>query len=521
MPTNFITRRQFLKGTSAAIVGATVLPILKNPDVAMAADGSLTVAITASVSSFSPANQNNHDAMAFTQAMFENLLEVDEDGKIQPCLATDYAMSDDGLTYTFNLRDDVYFHNGARFTAEDVKYSYDHVRNPNTKFMGRRFVWAPIKEVVIESPTRVKFVLKSPNWGMMECMSKYMGVFQNQCVEKYGEKIWTNPVGIGTGPASFVKWRQNDFVEYKAHDKYWRKGVPAWNKLVIKTIPQNATRVAYLMTNEVQIIAAPPAREFVALQKMPGIKGGSRPTLGGQFTIEPNIKKKPWDDANFRIAVSKAIDREAIKELYAGEFDPFAVVNGFTGWPRNAKANAHLEYNLASAKEYMAKSKYAGGVETDIVIPSAPYLINIADAALLIQSQLKEIGVKVNLRTLDIGSFWGSFKDNAKYDTTMLVMMTPPTPQYLFFQAYYTGRFIAKGKGIALPEYDKLVDKAYTSRNEAEFNGYVEQMQAFLAQDAYGIVLGGAFVQNLWRNDIEGFKVNAGVSMRVRDVVPG
>jgi peptide/nickel transport system substrate-binding protein len=521
MTTGLITRRQFLKGTSAALVGSALSPILTSPNVALAADGSLTVAITASVSSFSPANTNSHDAMAFTQAMFENLLEVDVDGKIQPSLATDYSMSDDGLIYTFNLRDDVYFHNGEKLTAEDVKYSYDHVRNPESKFMSRRFVWAPINEVIIESPTRVKFVLKKPYWGMLECMSKYMGVFQNQCVEKYGEKIWKNPVGIGTGPAAFVKWRQNDFVEYKAHDKYWRKGVPAWKKLVIKTIPENTTRVAFLMTNDVQIIAAPPAREFVALQKLPGITGASRPTLGGQLTIEPNVNKKPWDDPNFRIAISKAIDREAVKELYAGEFDPYAVVNGFTGWPRNMEANAHLEYNLASAKEYLAKSKYAGGVETDIVIPATPYLVSIADAALLIQSQLKKIGVSINLITLDTGSFWGRYKDNSKFDTTMVVMMTPPTPQYLFFQGYYTGRFIAKGKGISLPEYDKLVDKAYASRNEAEFEDYVNQMQAFLAREAHGIVIGGAFAQNLWRSEVKGFKVNASVTMRVRDVVPG
>ncbi|MBT6615812.1 MAG: ABC transporter substrate-binding protein, partial [Deltaproteobacteria bacterium] len=496
---NFVNRRQFIKGASTALVGAAVLPLF-DPNVVLAADGSLTVAITASVSSFSPANTKSHDAMAFTQAMFENLMEVDEDGQVKPCLATDYQVSNDGLTYTFNLRDDVYFHNGEKFTAADVKYSYDHVRDPKTKFMGRRFIWAPIKEVVVESPTRVKFLLKRPYWGMLLNMSKYMGVFQNQCVEKYGDKVWMNPVGIGTGPASFVKWRQNDFAEYKAHKKYWRKGVPAWKKLVIKTIPEDTTRVAFLMTNSVQIIAAPPAREFIALQKMPGITGGSRPTLGGQLTIEPNVNKKPWDDANFRIAVSKAIDREAIKKLYAGEFDPFAVVNGFTGWPRDEKANAHLEYDLASAKEYMAKSKYADGVETDIVIPATPYLVSIADAALLIQSQLKKIGVKINLRTLDTGSFWGKYKNNKTFDTTMVVMMTPPNPHYLFTQSYYTGAFIARGKGISIPEFDKMVDKTYTANSQAEFDRYIEQMQAFLAREAYGIVIGGAFAQNLWRS---------------------
>ena len=134
------------------------------------------------------------------------------------------------------------------------------------------------------------------------------------------------------------------------------------------------------------------------------------------------------------------------------------------------KRTPHLEYNLDSAKEYMAKSKYAGGVETDIVIPATPYLVSIADAALLIQSQLKKIGVSINLRTLDTGSFWGRYKDNSKFDTTMVVMMTPPTPQYLFFQGYYTGRFICQGqRGSLCRNMTNWLTRPTASRNEAEF----------------------------------------------------
>ena len=103
-------------------------------------------------------------------------MEIDTDGNVQPMLATDWTVSGDGLAYTFNLRDDVYFHNGQKMTAEDVKYSYDTVRDEKYK-LRRRSLWTPIKEVVIESPTRIRFDMAFPYNELPYLMTKYMGVW--------------------------------------------------------------------------------------------------------------------------------------------------------------------------------------------------------------------------------------------------------------------------------------------------------------------------------------------------------
>ena len=149
-----------------------------SPAVAADAENTLTLALPNNPANFDPAHQANHDTMACSQVVFENLVEVDTNGNLQPMLATDWTVSDDGLTYTFNLRDDVFFHNGQKMTAEDVKYSYDTVRDKAYK-LRRRSLWTPIKEVVIESPTRIRFDMEFAYNELLYLMTKYMGVWPN------------------------------------------------------------------------------------------------------------------------------------------------------------------------------------------------------------------------------------------------------------------------------------------------------------------------------------------------------
>ena len=224
-----IDRRRFLSTAGAGIATAATLPWL-DPNVALAAGGTLTVALPNNPTTFDPANQRNHDAMAMSQVVFENLYEVDVNAEPQPMLAVGHQVADDGMTWWFDLRDDVVFHNGQKMTAEDVKYSYEWILDPKNKAR-RRSVWTRIKNIVVESPTRVRFEMAQPYGTMLYYMTKYMGIFPKGSREKHGAAAFTsNPVGLGTGPGIFVGARKNDYVEFKRNPNYWRKGVPAWEQ---------------------------------------------------------------------------------------------------------------------------------------------------------------------------------------------------------------------------------------------------------------------------------------------------
>ena len=522
-------RRGFLK-KSASLAGASVLPWF-TPGIALGANKTLTLALPNNPSNFDPAHQSNHDAMACAQVVFENLCEVDTNGKIQPALATDWKVSDDGMTYWFNLRDDVYFHNGQKFTAEDVKYSYDTVRDKKYKIR-RRSLWTPIKEVVIESPSRVRFEMHHPYSELFPMMSKYMGIWPKGSREpgqpgdpKGANAIKKAPVGLGTGPGIFVDFKSNDYVEFKRNPNYWRKDSPKWDRLVFKIVPEDAVRVAYLLTNQAQALTAPPPREFVRLKDMPGITGGTKPSYG-LMMLTSNLAKPPMDDINFRFAVSKAINREEVAELFHGQFVPYAAYSyggPRDGRPYNWDADKLTNYDLDMAKDYLAKSKYPKGANLDLVIPAVPYILNGTDAALLVQSQLAEIGINVRIQTLKMRAY---FKNAFGPDKTnnLHVFMNPPSNVYGLAGSMKSDRRIAKAKNFApaypeaAKEYDETVLKAWAARTPEEERKHVEHLQWIIAEHCAAIAIGGAVSANLWREDLKGFDVNICVTMRSRDL---
>ena len=466
-----IKRRNFLK-TSGTVAGLSVLPWM-SPSLAIGADRTITLALPNNPANFDPAHQANHDTMACSQVVFENLIELDTDGNIQPMLAKSWSMSDDGMTYTFDLRDDVFFHNGQKMTAEDVKYSYDTVRDKKYK-LRRRSLWTPIKEVVIESPTRVRFDMEFPYNDLPKLMTKYMGIWPKGSREpgQPGDAAGKNlikkgPVGLGTGPGIFVKFVSNDYVAFKRNPNYWRKDVPKWDKLVFRIVPEDAVRVAYLLTNQAQVITAPPPREFVRLKDFENINGATKPSYGFMM-LTMNLNAAPMDDMNFRFAVSRAINREEIAKLFGGIFTPHAVftfAGNAPGRPFNMEAEKALNYNLESAKEYLSKSKYPHGTDFELVIPAVPYIVNVSEAALLLQGQLAKIGINVQIQTLQMRSY---FKKAFGKDKTnnMHVFMNPPSTTYGLAGQFGSGRKIQLAKNFEnlYPETIKNLTRSASKR---------------------------------------------------------
>jgi peptide/nickel transport system substrate-binding protein len=333
------------------------------------------------------------------------------------------------------------------------------------------------------------------------------------------------PVGLGTGPGIFVDWKPNDYVEFKRNPNYWRKDVPKWDKLVFKIVPEDAVRVAFLLTNEAQVITAPPPREYVRLKDLPGIKGGSKSSYG-LMMLTMNLSKAPMDDVNFRMAVSKAINREAVGELFSGLFEPhaaYAYGGSGEGKPYNWEADKLANYDLDVAKEYLAKSKYPEGAEFELIIPAVPYILNATDAALLVQSQLAEIGITAHIQTLKMRAYFAKAFGPDKTNN-LHVFMNPPSDIYGLAGSLKSDRRIAKAKKFTeqypeiSKEYDDTLLKAWAAKTPEELKPHVEHLHWLIASNCLAIAIGGAFATNLWREEVKGFDVNTGVTMRTRDL---
>ncbi|MBW6399256.1 ABC transporter substrate-binding protein [Roseomonas sp. HJA6] len=512
-------RRGLLRG-GAAVLGALTPASLLHAQ--PAAGSTLTIGIPGVPATMDPVNQINHDWMVTTQLIFENLIEFDIDGKLKPQLAAALpTISADGLTYDFTLRPGVTFSNGQPFTAEDVKYSFDYLLNPANR-AARRPIFARITAVEVVDPLHVRFTLSEPYAPWLAFMTKCMGIFAKGSREANGPDFFRNaPVGVGTGPAIFEEWRANEYISLRRNPTYWNRGVPAWERLVVRQLPEDATRVAYIRSGQIDIMSSPPPRDFERLKTTNGLQGASRPTLGGWFAFYMDNTKAPFDDVNLRRAVSSAIDRDLIaNRVYRGLLDPSAVSAPKSAWWYHAEADRAAGFDLDRAKRFMAASRHAGGAPIEVTIPATPYLLDVRDAALVVQSQLKAIGIDMKIKVMEFGPMIQSIIRGDE-PASLWLQMSPGEPTYLLQNVLTPGQIVAKSTNYDSPAFRALLARAFAETDEAKLKPLYAEIQTLLAEDSPMVWIGFAHAANVWRSRVKDFTPNQGLTIDPRPVVLG
>jgi peptide/nickel transport system substrate-binding protein len=511
----FYSRRDVLAGT-AALAGAA----LSGSYVNAAGQKVLVAVIPSQPATFDPLNQGNHDAMVVSQLIFENLIEVDVNGELRPMLAKALPeISADRLTYTFQLRDDVTFQNGAKFTAADVKYSYDYVLDPANKAL-RRSYWTPISKVEVVSDYIVRIVLSRPYRPILDYMTKYMGIFPAGSREKHGNDYFqSTPIGIGTGPGIFVESKTGSHVELKRNEKYWRAGTPDWDVVRIEIASEANARLAGLMASKIDVVGAPAARDFLRLRSgNPRITGQSKPALGSSMMMMHNIKAAPFDDLNFRKAVALGVDRRSIADkIYGGLLDPTSVLVPSTSKFFNAEAAKTLDYDPARAKEFLAKSAHANGTSFELIYPADPYLLDVKDAALLVQANLGALGITVQLRPTESGKLLTDVIKGS-HQSALWAVVGPLDPTFIMQSCYTPDQTLAKGTGYNNEKLTQLIKDSHAALTDDELKPIMAATQTILAEDAPSTWIGTAHAFNLWNKKVSGFEVNSGITLNLRDV---
>jgi peptide/nickel transport system substrate-binding protein len=514
------SRRAFLRDTAIAGASLGLAPLMGSSllQAAPAADGTLTLGIPGVAPTLDPLNLLNHDWMVVTQMMYENLLEFDNDGNLKPQLAIELPkISADGLTYGFTLRPNVKFGNGAPFSAEDVKYSFDYLLDPANKAT-RRPVFARIKEVTVIDPMHVRFTLSEPYAPWLAFMTKCMGIFPKGSRAAGADAFRAAPVGLGTGPAIFESWQANDYISLKRNPNYWGTGVPAWERLVVKQLPEDAARVAYIRTGQADIISAPPPREFAQLKSASGLAGASRPTLGGWFAFYMDNSKAPFDDVNVRRAISHAIDRETLaKRVYFGLLDASGTVAPPSAWWYSADADKSVKFDLDQAKKCMAQSKYKDGFAFDLTIPSTAYLLDVRDAALVAQAQLAKIGITAKIKVMEFAPMLSSLIAGNEA-ASLWIQMSPGEPTYHVQNCLVPGQALHGTTKFQNPEIGKFLKQAFAETDQAKLKPIYDKMALFLAEESPIVWIGFVHAANVWRQRVHDFSVNQGVTLNPKTV---
>ena len=513
-----ITRRMLMQ-VAAALPAAGALAGLGGRAWAQSSGKTLTLAIPNSPNSLDPINAVLQDPMVINQCIFENLVEYDVDGVLRPHLAKALPKtSSDKLTYSFDLREDVLFQNGQPMTSEDVKYSFDSMLDVKRN-AARRKIFKTITKVETDGPHRVHVILSEPYAPWLIFLTKYMGIWPAGSREKYGDNYFKmTPKGVGTGPGIFEEWIPNQSVTLKRNPHYWSKELPHWERLVVKFVPEDATRTAYLLTHQADIIGAPPPREYASLSKRSGITGARRSTFGGWSTLMMNNAKPPFDDINVRRAVNWAIDREKLaKFAFFGMVDPCTIPAPKQAWWYDAKADSIIGHDPDKAKSFLAKSKYAKNASFEMTLPATPYLLDMKDAAVAIQSQLQAVGIKCTLKMGEPLVVLGQAK-KGELQALLMNLISPGEPTYMIGLNFREHQSYTKVSGYADSLIADLLKQAYAENDEAVLKPIYAQLLTKLAEDCPYAWLGFLNAANLWNNNITDFKVNQGITMRVSSV---
>jgi peptide/nickel transport system substrate-binding protein len=402
--TTSLTRRRFLQGTLRGAAGLAVwqqgwLRLRIAAAQKREPSGQMTWAIHIQIAPtwFDPAETPGIiTPYMFMYAIHDALLKPMPDNAMAPSLATTWHESPDGLTYDFELRQGVKFHNGDPFTAEDVKFSFERYKGTAAGELKKK-----IKAVEIVHPHRVRFELQEPWPDFLTFYATPAAgvgwIVPKNYTEKIGsDKFKEQPVGLG--PYRFVHYQPGVELVLEANSDYWRK-VPYVKRLVLKSVPDATTRLAMLKKQEADVAYALFGALGEEVRRDPSLK--LEPVLPPTtqwvvFTDQQYDSKSPWYDIRVRLAANHAINRQAINEA---ETLGYSVPTGSI-IPRKFDGALVLEpyvYDPKKAKQLLTEAGYANGFGAgDLTVDIA--FTGLGEA---IVNDLVAVGIRARMRPVE------------------------------------------------------------------------------------------------------------------------
>lgn len=377
--------------------------------------------------------QNKVRLLVFNQ--FDALVSRAADGSFQPWLARSWQVSGDGLTYTFDLRDDVTFHDGTRFDAAAVKANLDKFREPGYNPAVAAVQLKAFDRAEVLSPTRIRITLTEPDALFLDFLaSPYGGQVSPRSLREARDVAFGGPDLVGTGPFILDRYVQGQEIRYRRNPAYrWppagagHQGPAHLAEITYRFLPEAAVRVGALTSGQVQVIEGVPATETTLIERDPQLTLRTALNSGTAFSYYFNTSHPPFDDRRVRQAFREAVDVDAVlRSVYRGtatrawsivaKASPFydAGLEGTYGGDV-AEANALLDaagWRERDAEGYRVRD---GRRLTVRSVAAAPFVRDRRDVlAQAIQAQVKRnAGIDFQLRIVDQGTAQKAVEEDA------------------------------------------------------------------------------------------------------------
>jgi len=485
------------------------------------AGGTLVIATSQEARVLDPITYSAIAEAARMDLIFDSLLYRDPEGRTIPRLAKDlpeFIEEGDKVAYVFHLHEGVFFSDGQELTAEDVKYTFERMRDPEEASPQYGIVEKMIESVEVVDPYTVRFNMKAPT--PLELITPfYRGIVCKDAREQMGRDAYArNPVG--SGPFELVEWRRDDYMLLRARKDYWMK-TPNLDYVKFVIVPEPATQVIRLLNNEVDICGV--QSEF--LDKVEEAEN-ARVIYSARYHYTGlvfDMRDPPFDNPLVRRAVWHLVDRDAILQaargkLYELNISPTAsVVNRAWDFPEERWAEMIPEYDPEKGIALLEEAGYTGKPRFKITYAG----LSIGDYPLigeLFQYYLAQADIEVEVHNTELGVWLDAWSERPPktWDVILEAWGCGPDPDGLLFEEFYSrpgapteaepeGQ--SNGAGYVNPDVDRwLLEARTTVDREHRRDLYIKAIEQII-QDLPHIWLGN--------------RVGAtGVNIRVHDYAP-
>jgi peptide/nickel transport system substrate-binding protein len=431
----------------------------------------------ATLDPLSPANTADGRSILFN--VYEGLVKADKDGRLQPALASEYRIEQNGLVYRFTIRQGVSFHDGSPLTADDVKFTLEAAIAAN--FRG----FTQIERIDVSGST-LTLTLKAPDPEFLPYLTQGVVPRNNPDREK-------NP--IGTGPFIIESYTVQQSLVLKKNPGYWKEGFPKLDKVTVVFVADSDALLLSLRGGNVDGAGV---TSSIVQQLDPtrfDIVSGYSNSIQ---LLALNNAAPPLNDVRVRQAISYAVDVPQIIDtaFYGqGEASGSPLIPGLTAYYEGSLTRLY-SHDTDRAKRLLSEAGRPSGFPLEIIVPSN-YSMHV-DTAQVIVNQLKAAGIDASIRLVDWATWLSDVYQGRKYQATIISLDDsgiPLTPRS-FLSRYLSGsgsNFV----NFNNPGYDRVYNAALSEPDEAKRTGLYKEAQRIIAGNAASVYI----------QDIYSFKV--------------
>ncbi|RBY74939.1 ABC transporter substrate-binding protein [Blastococcus sp. TF02-09] len=469
-------------------------------------DNTLVAAVSAQPDQLDPHVTTAYASFQVLENVYDTLVVPDpEDLTMQPSLATEWKTSDDGLEWRFTLRDGVTFHDGSEFDSADVVYSYNRIIDEE---LSNSFRFQNVESVAADGPDTVVLTLSQPTPNLLERIGSFKGMAI--LPEGAADDLDLTTEANGTGPFRLESSDASSTV-LTAYEDYWG-GAPSVDGVEFRYITEPAAALTALQNGEVQWTDNVPPQQIESLGDDDSVELETTPSVDYWY-LSMNYARPPFDNRDVRRAISLAVDREAVAE--AAWFG--AAQANQTAIPEDSffyYDYAPFDRDVDQARQLLQQA----GVTTPLtmglmVTDEYPETVT---AAQVIASQLEEIGVTVEIETLDFAT-WLDRQGAGDFDAFYLGWLGNLDPAAYYQEQHQTGG-PNNYQGYSNPQVDQLLQQGATEPEDEARKAIYDQAAQLIVDDVSYLYLYNPDVVQAWAPGLSGYQIRADKAINFENV---